>query len=70
MHRSKNSRAVPGGSTFCSAKRSARWSIAMFGVVGAGIGRPRSLPPKTERCQAPVGIAARFGYFLTLSPLK
>ncbi len=34
----------------------------------AGIGRPRSLPPKMERCQASVGIAARFGYSLTLSP--
>lgn len=32
------------------------------------MGRPRSLPPKTDICQAAVGMAARFGDFLTLSP--
>ncbi len=36
--------------------------------MGEGWGRPRSLPPKMERCQASVGMAARFGYSLTLSP--
>ncbi|MDQ0933053.1 hypothetical protein QFZ49_002983 [Streptomyces turgidiscabies] len=40
----------------------------MFWIDEEGIGRPISLPPKMERCQAPVGIAARFGYSLTLSP--
>lgn len=40
----------------------------MPGTYGAGCGRPRSLPPKMERCQASVGIAARFGYSLTASP--
>ncbi len=40
----------------------------MPGGVAAGMGRPRSLPPKMENCQASVGMAARFGYSLTLSP--
>lgn len=40
----------------------------MLGVASAGMGIPRSWPAKMPRCQAPVGMAARLGYALTLSP--
>ncbi len=39
-------------------------------MTGVGMGSPRSLPPKTEYCQAPVGMLARLGYFLTASPAR
>ncbi|OAH16618.1 hypothetical protein STSP_00030 [Streptomyces jeddahensis] len=42
----------------------------MPGVEAAGIGMPRSAPPKILMRQESDGIAARFGYFLTLSPAR
>lgn len=35
-----------------------------------GIGMPRRSPPKMLMRQESEGIAARFGYFLTLSPAR
>lgn len=39
-------------------------------AVAEGIGMPRSAPPKMPMRQASEGIAARFGYFFTLSPAR
>ena len=39
-------------------------------AAGLGVGMPRSAPPKMPIFQASVGIAARLGYFFTLSPAR
>jgi hypothetical protein len=68
LHSAMNSSAEVGTWYPSLSKMSLRYRGTMPVTYGDGCGRPRNLPPKRERCQASVGIAARFGYCLIASP--